>query len=50
MPQREQDAQEANTGSRKATGNRDEVGSLPVGFRITGRIPSLVPGPERVLM
>lgn len=48
--EREQDAQEANAGSRKATGNRDKYLVLSrAGSRITGRIPGLVPGPERVL-
>jgi len=44
-----QGVQEANAGSRKAAGNRRphyrEL--LPEGGRITGRIPGLVPGPER---
>src|SRR5205814_4132193 len=39
-----------NAGSGNATGNRDQVAS-PSSWRsrITGRIPGLVPGPERVL-
>ena len=39
-----------NAGSRKATGNRDTMAG-PSGrpSRITGRIPGLVPGPERAL-
>jgi hypothetical protein len=43
-----QGAQEANAGSRKATGNRrprDQV-LLLEGGRITGRIPGLVPGTQ----
>jgi hypothetical protein len=44
-----QGAQEANAGSRKAAGNRrpQDRELLPDGRRITGRIPGLVPGPER---
>jgi hypothetical protein len=44
-----QGVQEANAGSRKAAGNRrpHHWGLLLEGRRITGRIPGLVPGPER---
>jgi hypothetical protein len=41
---------EANADGRKAAGNRDRDGwPLRQGSRITGRIPGLVPGPERAL-
>ena len=41
---------EKHAGSRKATGNRDTmVGPSGRPSRITGRIPGLVPGPERAL-
>ena len=47
IPWREQDAQEANAGGRKAAGKRGVVPVLqPVLPRITGRIPGLVPGPK----
>ena len=40
----------SNAGSRKAAGNRDIMaGLLRRPSRITGRIPGLVPGPERAL-
>src|SRR5665647_2393964 len=44
-----QDGQEANGGSRKATGKRGQVtGPFTHGRpRITGRIPGPVPGPAR---
>jgi len=44
-----QGVQEANAGSRKAVGNRrpQHRELLPDGRWITGRIPGLVPGPER---
>jgi hypothetical protein len=46
-PGREQDAQEANAGSRKAAGKREcGTGPPPDALRITGRIPGLVPGCE----
>jgi hypothetical protein len=39
---------QANAGGRKAAGNRDHDGwCLRQRCRITGRIPGLVPGPER---
>jgi len=39
-----------NAGSRKAAGNRDRMaGPFSQSFRITGRIPGLVPGRESVL-
>ena len=43
---REQDVQEANTGGRKPTGNRDRVVATPPSGRswITGRIPGLMLG------
>ncbi len=46
-----QDGQEANGGSRKATGKRRRMtGPSEHGrLRITGRIPGRVPGPEREL-
>jgi hypothetical protein len=34
---------------RKVTGNRDKRLALRWPSRITGRIPGLIPGPERVL-
>ena len=34
---------------RKVTGNRDKWLALRWPSRITGRIPGLIPGPERVL-
>ena len=42
-------AQEANAGGGNAAGNRGPQyrDLLPDGWRITGRIPGLVPGPER---
>src|SRR4249920_574988 len=47
--EREQDAQEANAGGRKATGNRDNIwsspGPVPHNWPDTGPMP----GPERVL-
>ena len=47
IPWREQDAQEAKAGGRKAAGNRDGMAGPPGGrSRITGRIPGLVPGCE----
>ena len=44
-----QGAQEANAGGGNAAGNRKPQHRelLPEGRRITGRIPGLVPGPER---
>jgi hypothetical protein len=47
VPWREQDAQEANAGGRKAAGKRQRVTGPPAGaVRITGRIPGPVPGCE----
>ena len=49
IPGREQDAQEANAGGRKAAGKRQQhvcTRSSSRGCRITGRIPGRVPGRE----
>ena len=47
-PWREQDAQEANAGGRKGNGKAGAFVPVlqPDAFRITGRIPGLVPGRE----